>query len=145
MRVSLERFPERHIDHSGEEVEHRCVEGCMPVGHGHGKQHQLGQALQSDMFTIALYVICSELRAQFLQKSSLRCAPHSKHHPTPRTCLPRAGRRTRRAAAPPRCRPASVECATHRALAAAALDLDQVDAQRQRAEEGVPIPCYSQN
>ena len=72
MRVSLERFPERHIDHGGEEVEHCCVEGCMPVGHGHGEQHQLGQALQSDMFTIALYVICSELRAQFLQKYSLR-------------------------------------------------------------------------
>ena len=38
-----------------------------------------------------------------------------------------------------------VHYTTHRALAAAALDLDQVDAQRQRAEEGVPVPGHSQN
>ena len=38
-----------------------------------------------------------------------------------------------------------VHLTTHGALAAAALDLDQVDAQRQRAEEGVPVPCHSQN
>ena len=46
--MSRELLPKWHIDDRGEKVKNCCVKWRVPVGHGHGEQQQLGQALQQE-------------------------------------------------------------------------------------------------